>query len=89
MIGRPAPPTDLAGRRPRIRTLPAGTPAYRFHAAAYEPLHYDRGRGGRLNAPDGSYGILYLALSPAGAFAETFLRTPGLTLLDPLLVVTG
>ena len=30
--------------------------------------------------------MLYAALSRAGAFAETFLRTPGRTLLDPALV---
>jgi len=37
---------------------------------------------GRFNAPDGSYGVLYAAKEPAGAFAETFLRTPGRTLID-------
>lgn len=36
---------------------------------------------GRLNAPDGSYGVLYTAHSRRGAFAETFLREPGRTLL--------
>lgn len=32
---------------------------------------------GRLNAPDGSYGVLYAAKNVQGAFAETFLRNPG------------
>ncbi|MBP0617686.1 RES family NAD+ phosphorylase [Jiella sp. KSK16Y-1] len=36
---------------------------------------------GRLNAPDGSYGVLYAAAAREGAFAETFLRSPGRTLL--------
>jgi hypothetical protein len=44
-------------------------------------LFLDRGVGGRLNAPDGKYGVLYVARSPAGAFAETFLREPDRTLL--------
>lgn len=34
-----------------------------------------------VNAPDGSYGVLYSAQSLRGAFAETFLRQPGKTLL--------
>jgi hypothetical protein len=86
LTAHPPPPADLATRRPRIRKLKAGTLAYRFYTATYGPIHFDRGRGGRLNAPDGSYGVLYLALSPAGAFAETFLRTPGRTLLEPGLI---
>ena len=37
---------------------------------------------GRLNAPDGSFGVLYTARELAGAFAEAFLRQPGSTLID-------
>jgi RES domain len=91
LSGHPGPPADLARRRPRLRTLPAGTRLHRFHTKERDgrrlaPAYFDRGLGGRLNAPDGSYGVLYVALSAAGAFAETFLRTPGRTLLDPELV---
>ena len=39
-----------------------------------------------MNAPDGSYGVLYAAADLSGAFAETFLRTPGRTLLPLDLV---
>jgi hypothetical protein len=54
---------------------------HRFHDAGRAPLFFDRSVGGRLNAPDGKYGVLYVARSLAGAFAETFLREPGRTLL--------
>jgi hypothetical protein len=61
--------------------LPAGTRLHRFHNVAYDPIHFDLGFGGRLSAPDASFGVLDLALSAAGAFAESFLRIPGATLI--------
>jgi hypothetical protein len=82
----PLPPADLAGRSPRTLPLAAGTIVHRFYSAAHNPIFYDRSRLGRLNAPDGSYGVLYAAAAPHGAFAETFLRSPGLTQLDPKLL---
>lgn len=51
-----------------------------------EPDLFDRSLDGRFNAPDGSYGVLYTAKETYGAFAETFLRTPGRTLIDPGLL---
>jgi hypothetical protein len=54
---------------------------HRFFTAAYDSIHIDRSRNGRLNAPDGSYGVLYTAKDAHGAFAETFLREPGRTLI--------
>jgi len=63
-------------------TLPVGTNVYRFYTAKYEPLYFDRSRDGRLNAPDATYGVLYVAKRSEGAFAETFLRSPGRTLID-------
>ena len=61
--------------------LPTGTELHRFYKAAYEPIYFDPSLSGRLNAPDGSYGVLYAAEARSGAFAETFLREPGRTLL--------
>jgi hypothetical protein len=63
-------------------TLPAATVVHRFYTAAYEPIFFDPTLSGRLNAPDESYGVLYCAETTSGAFAETFLRTPGRTLID-------
>lgn len=40
-------------------------------------MFFDLGQGGRLNAPDGAYGVLYAAADAHGAFADTFLRQPG------------
>lgn len=78
----PLPPLDLAKRTPELMTLPAGTNVYRFFTAKYEPIYFDRSRDGRLNAPDATYGVLYVAKRSEGAFAETFLRSPGRTLID-------
>ncbi len=65
-----------------MEILPAGTVVHRFYSAGYEPIFFDSSRTGRLNAPDGRYGVLYTAREAAGAFAETFLRTPGRRLID-------
>jgi hypothetical protein len=80
-VSAPNPPDDLARRDPLLVQLSAGTLLHRFYTAALAPIFYDRGQTGRFNAPDGSYGVLYAAMSPAGAFVETFLREPGRTLL--------
>jgi len=84
----PGPPTDLARRAPLTITLPAGTLLHRFHTAAFEPVFFDRSCRGRFNAPDGSYGVLYVAATVEGAFAETFLREPGRTLLPTDLLAS-
>jgi hypothetical protein len=77
----PLPPPDLAKRRPLEVTLPAAEILHRFFDSVHEPIFFDPGRDGRLNSPDGSYGVLYTAKSLRGAFAETFLRSPGRTQL--------
>ena len=81
-MSAPLPPSDLARRRPRLDRLPRGTVVHRFYTAGYDPVFFDSSRLGRLNAPDGSYGVLYAAREVYGAFAETFLRVPGRTLID-------
>jgi hypothetical protein len=81
-VSAPLPPSDLARRRPRLDRLPRGTVVHRFYTAGYDPVFFDSSRLGRLNAPDGSYGVLYAAREAYGAFAETFLRVPGRTLID-------
>jgi hypothetical protein len=77
----PWPPAELGARKPLEVTLETGEVLHRFYTAAFDPIYFDRGREGRLNAPDDAYGVLYVAKAPQGAFAETFLRTPGLTQL--------
>lgn len=82
----PRPPADLDPRTPLTVTLPPGTALHRFYPAGRNPIYFDRSPMGRLNAPGGRYGVLYAAARPEGAFAETFLRTPGRTLLAPELI---
>lgn len=82
----PRAPADLAARRPRLTRLRRGAILHRFYSAAYAPVFFDRSRLGRLNAPDASYGVLYAAREAYGAFAETFLREPGRTLIDPTML---
>ncbi|WP_407175372.1 RES family NAD+ phosphorylase [Bradyrhizobium sp. STM 3562] len=82
----PLPPYDLAHRRPRLTHLRRGIVIHRFYTAEYDPIFFDPSRLGRLNAPDGSYGVLYAAREPFGAFAETFLRQPGRTLINASLL---
>jgi len=75
------PPADFASRSPEVVTLPRGTVVERFFSVKHDPIHFDRSRSGRFNAPDGRYGVLYTSQTLGGAFAETFLREPGRTLL--------
>lgn len=64
------------GLRRSLTTLdvPAGETLYRCHRCAYDPIHFGRDASNRFDAPNGEYGVCYLSRSPAGAFAETFLR---------------
>ncbi len=78
----PRPPRDLDRRDPLLLELPDGSSLHRF----YDPIFFDTSTLGRFNAPDGSYGVLYASENKAGAFAETFLRTPGRTLIDAALL---
>ena len=77
----PFPPPDLARRSPDWVIVDTGALLNRFYSAAHEPIFFDRSKDGRLNAPDGAYGVLYVAEAAHGAFAEAFLRQPGRRLL--------
>jgi hypothetical protein len=84
----PLPPGDLDKRRPLDVVLRPSTILHRFFTAAYGAIYFARGRDGRLNAPDDTYGVLYVAATAHGAFAETFLRNPGLTQLPADLLAS-
>ncbi len=75
------PPADLPGRTPVFENLSANTELHRFFTTAFQPINFDRSDKGRFNDPSGRYGVLYAAEDQRGAFAETFLREPGRTLL--------
>jgi hypothetical protein len=78
-LSAPLPPPDLNSRIPEIISLDSGVIVERFFNKSYEPVYFDRSLQGRLNAPDGSFGVLYTAAQLRGAFAETFLRDPSRT----------
>jgi hypothetical protein len=78
--------------------VPAGTPLYRIHPAHLGPLWFGPAPGGapggRFDDPkrgDGTtvvegggptFGVCYLGLSAEAAFAESFLRRPGVRLVS-------
>lgn len=82
----PLPTADLNRRQPELIELAPGADLHRFYTEEFDPIFFDTSEDGRFNAPDGSYGVLYAAREAAGAFAETFLRTPGRTLVDAALL---
>lgn len=57
-------------------------PWYRFHGKDYSPLYFGKARKYRFDDPAGEYGVMYVAEDESGAFVETFLRDPELTLID-------
>jgi hypothetical protein len=85
-VSAPRPPSDLRRRTPDLVTIETGAVLHRFYPAALEPIHFDRSLDGRLNAPDGSFGVLYAAATINGAFAETFLRQPGRRIIPDDLI---
>lgn len=72
MGNRVAPETPT--RPLAVIEVPAGEILYRCHLNAYAPIHFGRESKNRFDAPHGEFGVCYLSRSPAGAFAETFLR---------------
>lgn len=83
----PRPPFDLATRTLRFFHLAPGAIVHRFYSSmdgttVFDPIYYDCSLRGRFNAPDGTYGVLYAAHRPHGAFAESFLRTSGRRVVD-------
>lgn len=81
-MSSPLPPADLNRRQPELVEISARESLHRFYTVKRDPIFFDTSTMGRFNAPDASYGVLYSAKGIAGAFAETFLRTPGRTLVD-------
>jgi hypothetical protein len=69
-----------------IIELPALAALVRVHRLEHDPVFFSPGAGnaplGRFDSPSGAFGILYLAQSLEGAFAETVLRNPQRRLVD-------
>jgi hypothetical protein len=82
----PLPPADLARRKLPLHVCPAKTRLARIHSVSRDPLFFGPAAGSRprsrWDAPAGEFRVCYLAEEPYVAFAETFLREPGATLIE-------
>ncbi|CAN5333133.1 RES family NAD+ phosphorylase [soil metagenome] len=82
----PLPPADLSTRPPPLHICAAGRLLFRIHRVIHEPIFFGPPSGvapqGRWDAPGGEFRVCCLAEEPHLAFAETFLRTPGIQLLE-------
>lgn len=79
---RLTPPDDLHSRQPLIIDVTPANFMHRFYTRDKDPVFFDQSDLGRFNSKTGSFGVLYASKTPLGAFAETFLRKPGRTLID-------
>jgi hypothetical protein len=68
------PPADINEREPLIHVAPEGGVRFRSHQTKYSPLFFGASGAQRWDAPDGSYGVLYLALDEYCAFMESIGR---------------
>lgn len=68
----PPPPADLASRKLPLTRIKG--PLFRVHRVAFSALHFGKNGTSRFDDPLRKYGVLYAALKPEAAFAETFLR---------------
>jgi hypothetical protein len=82
----PLPPAWLSKIGLPIIKLPALAMLVRVHRLEHHPVFFSPGPGnapvGRFDSPSGLFGVLYLAQSLEGAFAETVLRNPQRRLVD-------
>ena len=76
----PLPPAWLTAASLPILELPAHASLVRVHRLEHHPVFFSPESGkpatGRFDSPSGAFGVLYLAQSLEGAFAETVLRNP-------------
>ena len=82
----PAPPTDLDSRSPLTFTIPVGTTLFRLHDRSKGPVFFGRTGRNRFDAPDGGFGVLYLALDEHCAFIETFGQSTGIRIVTRALL---
>jgi len=77
---------DLATTRLPITVLPAGTGFSRVQRLTNAPIHFSPGNGrpaqGRFDSAAGAFGVLYVALTFAGAMVETLMRKPARRLIS-------
>jgi hypothetical protein len=84
--GEHPPPPDLAGRSLPLRTFRG--PWFRLHAADRDPVFFGRTGLNRFDAPDGSFGVLYVGADAECAFIETFGWETGTRLVTAAALAT-
>jgi len=73
----PRPPSDFVRRDLPLELVPAGSRFVRLHRTDLNPLFFGTAGANRFDDPERVYGVCYVAMTLAGAFAETCLRAVG------------
>jgi len=79
-ITLPLPPTDLPSRKLPLVTVKG--PLYRIHRTVHYWRHFGKNASERFDDPMKQYGVLYVSTQTEAAFAEVFLRTLSLMVVD-------
>lgn len=77
----PEPPSDLDGRSPLLLTVTPGTLFSRIHNRTKVPVFFGKTDRNRFDAPDGSFGVVYLGFDEYCAFIETFGQDTGIRIV--------
>jgi len=75
----PEPPDDLGNRVLPLITVDG--PRVRIHRRERDPLFFGATGDNRFDAPDGAYGVCYVADDSYGAFVETFGWSTGIRIV--------
>jgi len=70
----PAPPRGGHTGPLAIQRVRKNHTWFRLYRHQYDPLHFGMTRRSRFDAPNGEFGVLYVARQCAGAFIETLVR---------------
>lgn len=76
----PPPPTDLPTRKLPLVTVKGSL--YRIHRTVQHWRYFGKNASERFDDPLKRYGVLYVSSRPEAAFAEVFLRTLSLMVVD-------
>jgi len=73
----PEPHADLSSRKPLLYDLKHSATLFRIHPANRHPLFFGKTGDNRFDAPDKSFGMLYLGMDEQCSFIETFGQVTG------------
>jgi hypothetical protein len=76
----PQPQADLDQRS--LPTVTLDITWVRIHQTHHDPLYFNRSSDYRFNAPNGEFGVLYLAQTAYGAFIETLGHDTGIRIVS-------